>query len=371
MMLPERAGLADIERAATLRQRGGRLIAKRSSLRVPRPLHLSIELLETFASLASHDGDAAQAGTALRINQPSMSKRLKHLRDKGKVLTKPWIYRDGKTWKLTAEGLEILPAVQDILARYHQIQHFATGSAHHAPQPELRFACWQTAAVQLVPDALSEWRAARPTAKIRISTMRDVELVQGVASGALDMALVSYSKEEIEELSRVPMDLNPVAAYGFLAVCSPDAVRSPQSTWAHAFRRLPNVIPFKAVVPFPLITPEPDSNTRAAIDRLIARRKLRDQIRIVMETGGWPAILELVRHGHGVGIVSEAANKLIKDYGLLVRRIDTRDLPLQHLKLLTRKHTGGSKDTPLIEVAAAWREALLHSAKKDPAADEG
>ena len=324
---------------------------------MPRLTHLSLELLETFVTLVRHGGNAARAARTLRINQPSMSKRLKHLKDKGKVLSEPWIQRDGKAWKVTREGRQVLPAVQELIARYRLLQHFST-SAKPAPQSELRFGCGQTAALELVPDALVLWRDSWPHAQFALSTtMRDAELVEGVASGALDLALVSHSQAELKRESRVPMLLEQLVSYGFLAVCAPD------SHWAEAMKTLPQTIPLKALMPFPLIVPESGTNTREALDRTIIRKKLEEQFHIIMETGGWHIILEYARRKHGVAIVSEAAKSYLD--GLIVRQIDRRDLPQQHLKILTRKDPGKGDGAVLTDIARDWRDALIKTAHRD------
>src|ERR1700733_6255396 len=77
---------------------------------MPRPVTLSLDLLQTFLLLVEHEGDASVTAQQLGINQPSMSKRLSFLQHSGRVLVKPWLVREGKTWKLTVEGQKVLPA---------------------------------------------------------------------------------------------------------------------------------------------------------------------------------------------------------------------------------------------------------------------
>lgn len=320
---------------------------------MPRVSHLSIELLQTFTTLLRHDGDAAQAAKALGINQPSMSKRLKSLRTSRAVLKRAWVKRIGKSWLLTDEGRRVWPAVQELLGRYRQLQQVTTDTS--PPEPAaLRFACGQTAAVQLVRNALYEWRKRNPQLPIRISTMRSDIVALGVASGAVDMALVAHTEKELAELSRVRMRLEHFARYSFAVVCSP---RAP---FASAVRKLPKIVSLKALAQLPLVLPEPDSATRQAIDRALAKRKLTRQMRLVIETGGWLTILAYVRSGLGVGIISEAALPSPDAPELLVRRINPRDLPPEELKLLTRAGDNGA-DSAAVSLARAWREALIKS----------
>lgn len=328
---------------------------------MPRPSNVPVELLETFVAVVHYDGDAAQAARFLHINQPSMSKRLRNLREAGhgKLLQIPWLERTGKTWKLTAEGYRVLPAAKELLSQHRQFHQFYTSAASSAPEYAFRFASGQTIAQQLVVDALSQWPL--DTMPIRVSTMRDEDLVHGVASGALDMALVSLDEDEVREVSRVAMHLKAFVDYGFVAVCADDADGAKQ------FAKLPEVVRVKALVPYRLIVPEPNAQSRAALNQAITHNKL-DKIHIVVETGGWRVILEHVRYGHGVGIISEAGLPLETAKDLIIRRIHEKDLPKQHLSLLTRQDETDEKGNPTSSAAKIWVDALTLSRDKHLAA---
>src|SRR4051812_18147584 len=100
---------------------------------MPRTSRLSIELLQTFLCLLDHGGDTTAAAAELGINQPSMSKRLAFLQHPGRGITRPWLRRAGKTWTATAEGLRVLPAVRDLLARYGRLTAFTEGTGAGLP----------------------------------------------------------------------------------------------------------------------------------------------------------------------------------------------------------------------------------------------
>ena len=347
------------------RERRAAHIARRGST-LPRTETLSIELLETFYMVVKHDGDAAQAARALHINQPSMSKRLSRLKTpSGKF---PWLERNGKTWRPTPVGDEVYPVIEAMLDQHRSLNGYAAGRAPLNSLPFFRFACGQTAATQLVPDAVSNWRNEALNVLMRVTTTRsDEELIKGVASGALDMALVALEPAVVEELSGGLVVSSHLVDYGFAAACWKE------SEHADEFEKLPPMISIKALTPFPLIAPEPASQTREVLDQTIERRHLTNQMKIVVETGGWLTILQHVRKDTGIGIISEAGLPMDENDAkdLIIRRITPKDLPPQHLRLLQRRDKPLSPprnrpgNTPTrAEVAASWEKALIKSRNK-------
>src|SRR5438105_7454025 len=116
-MYPSHSPTGPATLAASLCLIGPARFAKCPSM--PRPPSISPELMTTFVTVVRMDGDATKAADVLRINQPSMSKRLAFLQHAGRILRRPWLERVGKTWKLTDEGRRALPAVEELIRRYH------------------------------------------------------------------------------------------------------------------------------------------------------------------------------------------------------------------------------------------------------------
>src|SRR5438552_3133419 len=152
---------------------------------MPRQASLSIDLLRTFLLLIKEEGDAASTARILGINQPSMSKRLGYLQHAGAILARPWLVREGKTWKLTEEGARGKP-----------------------------------------------WSA------------------------------------QVEALA-------------------------------------PKVKP-RGLVGLPLLLPEPGAGTRKEFDEALREKNVLAELDIVIEMGGWEALLDYVREGAGVGVLSDA-----------------------------------------------------------------
>src|SRR5947209_6993308 len=187
---------------------------------MPRRVSLSLDLLQTFLTLLRHEGDAAATARELDINQPSMSKRLSFLQHAGRVLQRPWLERDGKTWRLTEEGDRVLPAVEDIVQRYEQLHDFVL----HAPSgPQVAFACGQQSAGSFVRLAVLRFSTRHPEVRLRLGTPRGQARIERVASGALDLAVVSHEEDAIRDIARRPLYARALASDPLVLACAPAA----------------------------------------------------------------------------------------------------------------------------------------------------
>lgn len=110
---------------------------------MPKQTKLSIELLRTFTILLDQGCNTTATRRILRVNQPSLSKRLQTFQRPGKDMARPWLVRKGKTWKATPEGQRVRQAVVALVARYDHLMTFIQGT--EARQPGVHFACGQLA----------------------------------------------------------------------------------------------------------------------------------------------------------------------------------------------------------------------------------
>lgn len=322
---------------------------------MPRPVSLSFDLLLTFVRLMENDGDASQTARLLKINQPSMSKRLRYLQLKSPVLPHPWLVREGKTWKLTPDGERALPAVRDLIGRYEQLVIFV--GEHELQQPDLTFACGRESALGFVRDALLEFRRHHSSVRLRICSMRGASRIEGVANGALDLATVSHDPASILEISRRDLYIeDPLVLHRLALICR-------QGTeWAGALERLPKtkVLP-KSLVDLPLIIPDQDAGIRRGLDDVFRRFQVLQHLNIALEVGGWAAIMAYVASGVGVGIVSEAA--VPETSGYVLRFFDPAAIPPIATRLICRREFGSPDERDLTADARAFADALKAAAK--------
>jgi len=318
---------------------------------MPRSVSLSFELLQTFVSLIRHEGDAAAVMRELELIQPTLSKRLKYLQHAGPMLDRPWLVREGKTWKLTDEGRKVWPAVEELVDRYRNLHTFVEEGGKPAGAAPVHFACGQAMAAGLVRHALLEFREKHPDARLRISTLRGRARIEGVSNGSLDLAIVTHDEPSILEIARRPLHIEPLVTYRLALVCASG------TKWESKLRSIPKSgAPPEAFCSFPLILPEPDAGIRKGLDEVLRSRGLLSKLDIAVEIGGWATILAYVQDGFGVGVVSEGA--LTDADGLILRRLDPGSFSAIEARLICRRASGAGEELDLSELAIRWCEEL-------------
>jgi DNA-binding transcriptional LysR family regulator len=324
-----------------------------------RTITLSFELLESFVTLIRCGGDAARAMRELGINQPTMSKRLRHVQHAGPLLDEPWLVRKGKAWALTDEGHRVWPEVIEIVDRYENLERFLSGEPTSVVAP-VHFACGQQMAAGLVRRALQDFRQKHPDAPLRISTLRGRARIEGVSNGSLDLAVVTHDEPSILKIARRSLHVEPLVSHRLALVCAAD------STWNQAIRSLPkDGVPTEALARFPVILPEPDAGVRKGIDDVLLQHGMHGRLQVALEIGGWGTMLAYVRDGFGAGIVSEAA--VLEPKGLTIRLLDSKAFPPIEAKLIGRRRGSSGDEWDLSETAQAWWSVLKRIAKANRA----
>lgn len=314
---------------------------------VPRPDRLSLDMLETLIAVIDCEGDAIRAAEILGINQPSMSKRLAVLQHSNPQARRPWLERRGKTWFLTEEGKRNLPAVRQIVRLARTLQ--TDIDERIALAPDVSLACGQLAVLTFVRKALLTFRKQRPDARLRVSTAAGRERILGVATGELDLAVVTYPADEIYRIANRPLVVEPLFRDPWVLVCGKKA---PESVHA-AFAKLPDAdVRFEQLAGLPLILPEAEAGLRQEIDRVLIEARLQDRFDSVMEIGAWPALLSYVRDGFGIGLIGASALEERSEGLLPPKRIATSPADIPQVQLICR-HSAGKSDvkdlTPLGE----------------------
>jgi len=324
---------------------------------MPRSVSLSFELLQTFVSLIRHEGEAAAVMRELELEQPTLSKRLKYLQHAGPLLERPWLVREGKTWKLTDEGRKVWPAVKELVDLYQNLHTFVEEGGKPAGAAPVHFACGQAMAAGLVRHALLEFREKHPDTRLRISTLRGRARIEGVSNGSLDLAIVTHDEPSILEIARRTLYIEPLVAYRLALVCASG------TKWESKLRSLPKAgAPPEAFCSFPLILPEPDAGIRKGLDEVLRSRGLLNKLDIALEIGGWSTILAYVRDGFGVGLVSEGA--LTDSEGLTLRKLEPGSFDPIVARIICRRATGPGEEPDLNEPARAWYDELRRLARE-------
>ncbi|WP_084760072.1 LysR family transcriptional regulator [Zavarzinella formosa] len=291
---------------------------------MPRPASLSPELLSTFVTIVRTEGDATLAAEVLKINQPSMSKRLAFLQHAGRILRRPWIERVGKTWIITEEGRRVLPAAEELVHRYKLL-----AESIEEERAGIVFGTGASLAVRYVRNTLEAFRKLLPTETVKISQRPARERVEGVANGSLDLAAVRMADADILEIAHRPLHIETLWDDPMLLVAESEK----PFTDAGEDRPTP-----KSVAKMPLLVPPPGSPLRIEFDRRCRDAGVGDRLNIVAEIGPWPTVLEYVKDGLGVGLLPRSA--VPENNGLVSRPLPAKLAPLTKWQAICRKRAG-------------------------------
>lgn len=323
---------------------------------MPRPSRLSLELLETFVALAEHDGDATQAAEILGVNQPSVSKRLAALRRFiGERNGQSWLVRKGKRWRLSLEGQRVRMVVADMMHRYGQLERFVASGAEGKQM--VAIACGQQAANGFVRLAVEQFLRQHSECRVRLSTPRGRARIEGVAGGQFDLAIVTDGPAAIRKIARREMFIKELFQDSFVLVANPPA----KSEWGKKWHALPATRSLRAadMLELPFLLPEPDAARRQQFDDWCYRATGKT-FDVVLEAGGWQAILGFVESGLGVGLVPQSAVEVFRERSrskVTACPLDAAEFPPDAVRLIARKAHG--KEEPDVTDIGKRMLALL------------
>ncbi len=311
---------------------------------MPRPASLSPELLSTFVTIIRTEGDATLAAEILRINQPSMSKRLAFLQHAGRILRKPWIERVGKTWIITEEGRRVLPAAEELVHRYKLLAENIDEE-----RPAVVLGCGATLAGNFVRKTLAAFRKEHPAESVRVSQRPARERVEGVANGSLDLAAVRMAEGEIWDIAHRPLHIETLWEDPLVLVAKTDSLFGDGEE-----KPTP-----KAVARLPLLVPPQGQPLRIEFDRRCREAGLGDRLNIIAEVGPAATLLEYVKDGQGVGLLPRSA--LPDSHKLVVRPLPAKLSPMMKWQAISRTKAGND-DLDLAPIGHAFLEAMRTAA---------
>src|SRR5206468_9121 len=137
-----------------------------------------------------------------------------------------------------------------------------------------------------VLDAVKAFRRRHPQVKLHLATLRGQQRIEGVASGALDLAVVTHDPDQVRAAARRPLLVEDLFDDALVLACPADG------PWAATFRKLPaEPVTKRALLGLPLVLPESDGGIRQAFDAKLRDAGVLRQLDVAVEVGGWRAIL--------------------------------------------------------------------------------
>ena len=154
-------------------------------------LNVTIRQLRYFDALARH-GHFRRAAEACAISQPALSMQIKELEDAlGGVL----LERNARQVSLTRFGEELADRVRDILRSVDELGDFARASQDRLAG-RLRIGMIPTIAPYLLPKVIENLARMHPEIDIHVRETLTPKLIQEVAEGRLDTAIVALPVSE-------------------------------------------------------------------------------------------------------------------------------------------------------------------------------
>jgi len=244
---------------------------------------MDISKLRIFTTIA-RIGNFTRAAELLYLTQPTVSQQLATLEAH---IGAPLIERLPRRLKLTPAGEALLPYAEQILALADAGAEAARAAAGLADRT-LRLGAGHTLATYLLPDLLSRYRERYPKRMVRISVGNTAELLELVASGAVELALVgSPAKHAKLEVTSFMHDRLVV-------------IVAPDDPWAARGSVALGELGERVV-----LTREPGSALHASVERLLGAAVLGgDNVILLGET---EAIKRSVEAGLGVALVQGIA----------------------------------------------------------------
>jgi DNA-binding transcriptional LysR family regulator len=304
---------------------------------------MNLEQLRGFVEVARL-GHFTRASEHLHLAQPSLSRQISTLeRELGAEL----FHRARGHIALTAAGETLLPRAQRMLAEADAIREEMAELAG-LRRGHVRLGAPPTLCISLVAEALSAFHLAHPDVELQLAEAGSRSLVEQLAVGAVDIALITESAGPPP--AGVSLTRMPLLTEELVVVSS--AAQPPLST--------ASAIDLEHLATLPLIAFDETYELRATTDAAFRSAGL-DPVP-VLAGAEMDAVLRFVERGLGVAVVP--AMVLLDQPGLRSMRLShpmmTRTVSLAHR----------SDVTPAVAVSAMRRvivSTAVEVARRDPA----
>jgi LysR family hydrogen peroxide-inducible transcriptional activator len=152
---------------------------------------MELHQLRYFVAVAEA-GNFGRAAVRCRVSQPSLSQQIIKLEAR---LGRKLFDRLGRRIALTDAGLALLPRAKAILAEVLEAEREVLGDVE-AGRGRLALGAIPTIAPYLLPDVIRRFLDANPEADLTVREDVTDELIEGLASAELDLALMSLPLDD-------------------------------------------------------------------------------------------------------------------------------------------------------------------------------
>jgi DNA-binding transcriptional LysR family regulator len=243
-------------------------------------INVELRQLRYFVAVAE-ERHFTRAARRLHVAQSGLSASVRALE---RELGAPLFVRSTRRVALTDAGRALLPEARRTLDRADSARE-AVAAVRGLLRGTLRVGTLQCLGGIDVPRLLADFRAAHPGVEIRLQQDGTRALLDGVRSGAVDVAFTAADGTEAADL-----DLLPIAAEPMVLACAPGHRAAATGAARPADLAGEPFVDFTA-----------GFGTRDAADRMLAAHGV--DRRVGLEVNDVHTLLDLVAHGLGVAIV--------------------------------------------------------------------
>lgn len=300
---------------------------------------MNLEQLQGFVEVA-RTGHFTRAAAHLHLAQPSLSRQIATLESS---LGVELFHRIRGNVTLTAAGESLLPLAKRMLADAETVRHEMQELAG-LKRGRVRLGATPTLCISLVAEVLVAFHSAYPGIQLHLTEGGSRGLLEDLAGGALDLALVTTSEEGAgasANLNRIPLQRTPLLTEELVVI---SAANSPL-LGSHTSLTLAQL------AELPQITFHESYDLRAATMRALSEAGLEPNI--VLEGSEMDAVLRCVERGLGVAVVP--AMVLADRPGLRSVRLRAAGLT----RTVSLAHRG---DVPLDRPARVMRDLIIDTA---------
>ncbi len=244
---------------------------------------MQIESLKVFCDLA----DSQSFTKAAQINGVTQSAVSQQISALERIFKSLLIERSKKRFRLTREGevfyeyaKHILQLFSSLDNRLQELKDIISGT--------IRVATIYSVGLHQLPAHIRKFMQSYPTVKMQVEYRHANQVYEDVVSNTVDLGLIAYPVKD-PKLEIVPLRKEPL-----VLICHPD----------HPFTK-EKTIRLKALAGQKIISFEPDTPTRKALDKILRERGV--EVHHAMEFDNVETVKRAVEIDAGVAVVPESS----------------------------------------------------------------
>lgn len=319
----------------------------------------TLDAIRALVAFADEGCSVSAAARALHSQQPVVSTKLKSFQSPESMTGAILLERasDGRSLRLSDAGQAALPAMRGLLRSYDQLlEHLREGTESAVL---IKLAVGAFGAEHFVPSALALMRKSEDdnsSCLVKTNVVRGRDRIVGIADGVSDLAVVSHSQEQIDQILREAeisqqLEFTPMSSLPLIVAVGKRTADA--KLLASTNEKRP--VPLNLLEQFELAGPDSSSGVRRQLEQAAGTET---RLTFSVEGGGWSAAREFARHGLGVAIIPAICLSRTDSSKFVSRRLDDT-IRLRHM-LISRK--GGLASPELDRLSKALINVALQHA---------